>query len=460
MAKSLKIDFINPKSNDISSNIKFFGKNYLSPMLGIQVLATITPKHIPVRVIDEVVEPIDYDTDANVIGISILTANALKGYEIADRFRELGKTVLIGGLHATYQNLEAKKHADSVILGEAEEIWPQILEDLEQGNLKPFYKQKKVTDLEKLPIPDRKFLDLDKYLFEFMQTSRGCPYSCEFCAEKDYKGAFYRFRRTDDVVREMEAGNKKFWLWGDVDAFCHYERYGSLFKKMPKLGIWWGASVSAKKCKDEDFLKLAYDSGCRMVFVGFESISKKSLKSIKKGWNKPEEYASIVEKLHRNGIITYGLFMFGFDDDDDSVFEETLNFINNAKIPLANFSIMTPFPGTALFQRLRQENRMITYNWDLYSNVFPVYKPKLMSAKTLKDGSIWAFKKFYSKKNILKRMLTKHKELSSTLLFFNNWGLRKATITIDNYPFYEALGKTEEEMGKEMFGVKAQETIV
>lgn len=394
------------------------------PPLNLLTLAALTPPEHEVVVIDESITNIDWEEKYDLVGISAMTALAPRAYTIADTFRSRGIPVVLGGMHPSTLPEEAKIHADAVVIGEAESTWPLLLEDLSRGDLKPFYRQEKITPLRNMAVPRRELLDRARYLVpDTVQTTRGCPHACSFCTVSQFFGRRFRFRPVEEVISEVKA------LEGEVIAFVDDNIIGNpsyakrLFRALAPLKIKWFSQGSLNIARDEDLLRLAAESGCIGLFIGFESLSPDSLAAVGKSFNKVEEYSAAIKRIHDHGIAIEGAFIFGFDEDDDSIFERTVRFAQENRLEAAQFGILTPFPGTPLRQKLEKERRILSNDWSEYTINKVVFEPKRMSPKTLQEGFNWAWQEFYSLSSISRRLglVKKH----AAILWALNLNIRK-----------------------------------
>ena len=324
----------------------------------------------------------------------------------------------MGGIHASSLPYEAKKHVDAVVIGEAETVWKKLLEDVRSGKLKPFYKAEGLCSLKGLPHPRQDLLKKQAYMTtNCIQTTRGCPFNCNYCSVTQFFGHRYRLRPVEEVVEEAKKYSGNFVAFVDDNIVGNPSYAKKLFKALIPLNIRWGSQGSLTMAKDDELLKLAAKSGCSAMFIGFESLSQKNLKAMNKSINKVDEYSDAIKKIHDHGIMVNGAFIFGLDYDDESVFERTVRFVEKEKIELATYHILTPLPGTLLFQQMEKQGRIIDWDWSKYNSINVVFKPKLMSEETLQNGYYWAFKETYSWHSILKRLaFTKQKFLSRLLL--------------------------------------------
>ncbi len=390
------------------------------PNLAFPILATLSPPDAEISFTDDLLTPIDLEKDlkeVDLVGITVLTKTALRAYEIADGYRKKGIPVVLGGIHPTALPEEAKGHADSVVLGEAEEVWPFLIEDLRMGNLRPFYRQEGHTELSKIPMPRRDLLPRRGYLpIDVVQVTRGCPFRCDFCSVQKFFGETYRFRPIPDVVEEVRRLRHRWMMFNDDNIIGNHSYSKELLKALIPLKKKWFGQASLSGLKKVENVELLAESGCRSLFIGFESLSKKNLMTFQKFQNDPSEYREIIETLHRYGIAICGSFVFGFDEDDASVFEETVSFSIQTKLFSAVFMILTPYPETAFYQRVKQEGRLVQDRWWLLKRPeesAPFFIPKRMSGEVLREGWKRAWKEFYSFPSIRKRF---HWEYSPTLI--------------------------------------------
>ncbi|MBC7081355.1 MAG: radical SAM protein [Thermoplasmatales archaeon] len=378
--------------------VKLFG----NPSLSLAQVAACSDGH-EVTIVDENFEEINFDAKWDIVGINSLTMTAFRAYEIADKFRKKGVKVVLGGYHPSAMPEEAKEHADAVVIGEAEGIWNELLKDLEAGELKPFYYGPHV-DAGEIPFPRRDLMK-NKPLAEGVQTSRGCPNACDFCATSVFLGRKLRSRPIDAVVKEMKEIKNKVIIFRDPSLTINPNYSIELFKAIKPLKKKWIANGNINLLgRDEKFLKYAKEAGCIAWFVGFESINPASLKEAHKVSNKAEEYDKAIRKVreYRMGVI--GGFIFGFDADTPEIFDTTLEAILQWEIDAAEFNILTPYPGTPLYERLEKEGRILTKDWSKYTQAHVVYQPKNMSPEELLEGMKHVIRGFYSMKETIKRV--------------------------------------------------------
>ena len=383
----------------------YFGRALYSPLAGLLAVAALIPEdRYEVVLTDENIEPIDFDLKADVIGISAMTSYVKRGYEIADIFRSRGVPVIMGGVHPSFMPGEALEHADAVIVGEAELVMHKVLEDLEKGNLKGIYKSDTLHPLVNMPLPRKGLLKSNRYLNKtFIQTSRGCHHACTFCAEHMMYGLRFRYRPIEEVIREIEESGERVIALNDADFFGTPSRAASLMRALKGRKIRWQAGVNCRNANNDELLELAAESGCYMLSIGFESISREALKRVHKYQNSPETYQALVEKIQSYGILVFGLFMFGFDQDNGTAFDETVKFNIDAGFDVSAYSVFTPYPGTLAWYEMLKQNRMVSYDWDKYDQGHIVYRPKNLTPLQLREGHVSVYEKFYSLSSILRR---------------------------------------------------------
>lgn len=385
-------------------------ENARIPNLAFPILSALSPKDVEISMTDDLLTPIDLRKDlkeVDLVGITVLSKTALRAYQIADAYRGKGIPVVLGGIHPTALPEEAKGHADSVVIGEAEEIWPLLIEDARKGDLKPFYQQATYTDLSKVPIPHRDLLPKRGYFpIDVVQVARGCPYRCEFCSVQKFYGETYRFRPISEVIDEVRRLPHRWMMFNDDNIIASPSYSEEFLKALIPLGKKWFGQASLHGLKKVEHIELLAKSGCTSLFIGFESLSKPNLMRSQKFQNDPSEYREIIEHLHRYGIAICGSFIFGFDEDDPDVFEEIVQFSIQTKLFLAVFMILTPYPETAFYHRVKNEGRLIHDQWWLLENPeksSPFFIPRKMSPETLREGWKKAWRVFYSFSSMLRR---------------------------------------------------------
>lgn len=399
-----RIHLINPKSNTFISRPMVLGRSLYSPLAGLLAVASLIPEGYEVVLTDENIEPIDFDLEADLVGISAMTSYVKRGYAIADAFRARGVPVLMGGVHPSFMPDEALTHADAVVVGEAELIMDRVIDDLERGRLNGIYKGDRLHPMTDMAMPRYELLKKNKYVTStFIQTSRGCHHACTFCAEQLMYGLRFRYRPVDEVMREIDTVGAKTIALNDADFFGTPSRAMEIMAGLKGRGVRWQAGVNSAGAYDDALLDMAADSGCYMLAVGFESLSRETLRHQHKYQNTPEHYQAIVKKLHDRGIMVFGLFMFGFDQDDETVFDNTVDFNIAADYDVCAYSIMTPYPGTLTWYEMQRAGRVVSYDWDAYDQGHVVYTPIGLTPEQVRDGHARAHNRFYSARSMLKR---------------------------------------------------------
>lgn len=365
------------------------------PTLGLLRVAGATPADWTVTILDEKVEAIDFSRPVDLVGITGMTPAINRAYEIADAFRARGVPVVMGGIHVSMLPEEALAHADAVVVGEAEDLWPRLLSDFQQGVMQRCYRHEAFPPLSGLGSPRWPLYDGKRYLpFHCVETSRGCPHGCDFCSVTNYFGGCYRTRPPEEVEEEIR-GLRPFpgrFILKNVVFFVDDNIVGDrahareVLTRIIPHRLKWVGQASTAVAKDDELLDLCRKSGCMGLLIGFETLSKERLKAVRKGFNSPEGYMDAIHKIHEYGIGVSGAFVFGLDGDDPGVFDRTYEFVQQAKLESPYFSILTPYPGTRLHRKLLGEGRIIDTDWSNYNTNNVVYQPKGMTAQQLFDG--------------------------------------------------------------------------
>ena len=400
----MKLKLIMPRAKRLARN----SSRWLMPPFGLTMIAALTPKTFKVSLEDENVEELNLAEDVDLVGISSFTTNVERGYEIADIYRNRGTPVVMGGFHVSAMPEEALQHADAVLIGEAEKIWDTVLEDFQPGKMKGIYKAESFHSMEGLPRPR---LDLLSSAFSFrrppffgmVQTSRGCPYQCEFCSTSAFWGHKFRVRPTDEVVEEIRSLGTRFLFFVDDDIAGTPSNTKILLEKLIPLKTRWASQAGIGIAKDDELLSLAQRSGCKYLFVGFESVEEKSLEAVHKKQNKPSQYKELIRKIHDHGIVVQAAIVMGLDDDSNEVFQKIDSFLKEADVDIIQLNILYPYPGTKIRDRLQKEGRITSIHWSNYMLGGVNYLPHGMSQQELYDGYTWLLKKNTSYGAILKR---------------------------------------------------------
>jgi radical SAM superfamily enzyme YgiQ (UPF0313 family) len=422
----MRLELILPTWQDPNQR-KMKGKAFRVPQLALPIIASVTPRDVEIHITDENVDDLDLDREVDLVGLSVLTATAPRAYEIADQYRARGSRVVMGGIHASTLPEEALQHADAVVIGEAEEVWPRVIEDAREGRLSPYYYGDGQVDLGTLPLPRRELLHKERYLVNsVVQVGRGCPYSCSFCTVTKFFGRTYRMRPVEQVVEEIRGLNSKLIGFFDDNIVGSIPYAKRLLRALAELKIFWLGQASLNFVKDEELLELLRKSGCKGLFIGLESVSQDSLSEIGKRINTVAEYQDAIDRIHDHGIGVEGAFIFGFDHDDRSVSERTVEFAIKLRLDLVQFGILTPFPGTRVRENLEQQGRLLDQGWRNYDVSHVVYRPQQMSPEELLEGTRWAWKQFYSFRSIFRRIagLGKRLALQAMPLFILNTSYR------------------------------------
>jgi len=387
-------------------------RKYTGTPLALPIMASLIPEEHKLYVIDENVEDIPYDVEPDLVLLTFFTTSATAGYRIADRFRAQGSIVVIGGCHAAMTVDETLEHADAVATAEAEAVLPQIIKDVETGNLEKIYSVGNMNrpSMDNLPTPRWDLLKLDSYFYPSIQTMRGCPFLCEFCTVRVHWGNKYRTKSIEKVVHDVRCltkamGRKGFMLIVDDDIAADRKRSKEMFRALASEKIKWLSQGSIAMANDDEFLSLMINCGGTRIIMGFETISGDSLAEMKKNpANDIKNYPKNILKIQSQGVALVGAFVFGFDHDKKDCFEETTNFIIENNIALPQLFILTPFPGTALTKKLQLEGRILHTDWKYYTGSVVNFIPKNMTCQELQEGYYKAFQKVYSYKSIYLRM--------------------------------------------------------
>jgi radical SAM superfamily enzyme YgiQ (UPF0313 family) len=384
-------------------------KYSLFPPLGLATLAAYLDPDDEVTLQDEHVEPLDLDDEPDLVVIQTYITSARRSYVIADHYRAKGAHVAMGGLHATSLPEEAARHADTVFTGPGEDTWPRFLADYRAGRPAPLYRSTTRT-LDRLPPIRRDLIRRHLYLVpNSIVVSRGCPHACDFC----YKAAFFQggrgfyTQKVDEALAEIDRLPGRHLYFLDDHLFGNVPFATALFDGMRGMGRVWQAAATVASVLRPSLLEKARAAGLRSLFVGFETLSPENLAAQRKRHNLNRDYAAAIRRLHDNGVMVNGSFVFGMDDDDSSVFQRTVDWAIGRGIETATFHILTPYPGTALYQRMAHDGRLLHSDWDLYDTRHVVYRPTRLSAAQLEQGYWWAYREFYRWSSILRGASTK-----------------------------------------------------
>ncbi len=376
-------------------------------ILPLTLVAALTPPEYQVEICDENVESIDFAGDADLVGISFMTALAPRAYAIAAEFRRRGKIVVAGGYHPTLMTGETLLHFDSVVVGDAEILWPQLLGDVECGNLKRVYRHAVLPDLASTPAPRR---DLAQETARYyvttaaVQVGRGCHHGCRYCSVAAFNGRTYRARPLDNVLEELDRIDRDF-IFVDDNIIADREYARALFRGMLGMKKNWVSQCSIEIADDPELLDLARRAGCRGLFIGIETTNASNLAAVGKDFNDSQGYLQRIAKIRRYGIAIIAGIIVGMDGDDCSVFAQTLSFLHLAGIDALQLNILTPLPGTPLYDDFERDGRIIDHDWSHYDYRHVVIKPAKMTGRDLQNGADWLYSRFYRLDRIVLRGL-------------------------------------------------------
>jgi radical SAM superfamily enzyme YgiQ (UPF0313 family) len=408
----LRIALISPKGPLYRHRGGIFKRSLRYQPLTLTTLAALVPPETPVELtlIDEGIADVPERLDVDLAGLTVITGTAPRAYEISARLRRQGVTTVLGGPHVTLVPHDAQPHADSIVVGYAEDTWPQLLRDFAVNQLKPRYNQAVDLDLGGRPFARRELLPNKRFLTDnVFEATRGCVHDCDFCVVPSAWGRKPLQKPVDDVAedirRHLAQGRRpRKIIFVDLNLIADRQYALKLFAALVPLKLQWYGLSTTLIGRDEEMLTMAQQSGCRGLLLGFESISPGNLKLSRKGFNHPDDYAALVKKLHDYGIAVQGCFTFGMDEDEPDIFQRTAQFALEARIDLPRFAIVTPFPGTPLHRRLSDEGRILTRDWSLYDGQHVVFQPKRMSVNELQFGTECAWKLAYGWRAIASRL--------------------------------------------------------
>ncbi len=424
-----KILLINPSfKGSLHSNIKVLAL----PPLNLAWIARYTPEHYDVQIIDEAMTDLDFDQPVDLVGITCMTPLAPRAYEIAGEFRQRGVPVVMGGIHVSYMTDEALRYADTVVVGEGENIWPKVLEDFERGQMQRVYRSCQLPELTKLRPPRRDLLT-GKYFVDTVQTGRGCPINCNFCSVTAFNGSRYRVREIDDIIDEINSiKSKRLFIIDDniVGAGPRYiKRAKELFDRMADCGKEWAGQTCLNIVEHDDLLKSAQRSGCKGFLIGFESLDPATIDAMHKPVNlRPDtrNFADAIKKIHDHGMAIVGCFIFGSDGQTKDAFRRTIDFVLENGIDAVQLSLETPLPGTAFYKQMQAENRLLLTDfpndWRRYTLFEPVFEMRGMTPAEAWEGLQDAYAEVSSFGASLKRGLRtfgKTRSLFSTAISFS-----------------------------------------
>lgn len=419
----MKITFVLPAIGK-KKNEKYL-RSWLMEPLTIAVLNTMIPENYEREFFDDRIETIDYETDTDVVFLTVETYTAKRAYYIASRFREQGKRVILGGYHVTLCPEEVEKYADAVIVGNADRILGTVLQDLENGTLQKRYEGGAYIGYK---MPDRRiYLDkMKKYLpVSLVETGRGCYHNCEFCSIAGYYKQHYIHRDVSDIIAEIKSCRHKIFFFVDDSIFSDKRFAKELFTELKKLNIIWTTQITLDIARDEEMLRLMKESGCEMVLIGFESIESDNLKQMNKGWTERlGERDHLIETIHEMGISIYASFVFGFDSDDEDTFRATLEFCERHQFFVVAFNHLLIFPHTKTYDGFKKDGRLLSEQWWLqegYTFGTITFTPKKLTPEELRFFCKDYKKKFFRFRSILKRGRTMWGRTHRFMINFAYW---------------------------------------
>lgn len=405
----MRIVLLSPKGPLYRHRGGIFKQNLRYAPLTLTTLAALVPPELraSVDIIDEGVEELDVERlEADLVGITIITGNAVRAYQVADGLRARKIPVVLGGPHVTLVPDDAQPHADAIVVGYAEDTWPALLRDFAAGWMQPRYDQSPDLSLAGRPFPLRGKIKRHRYITTHVfEATRSCIHTCDFCVAPVAWGTRPYFKPVEDVVADIRQHWARKIMFVDLNMISDREYAARLFEALIPLKVEWFGLTTTLLVHDRPLLDLAARSGCSGLLMGFETISPDNLKLARKGFNSPDEYRELVALLHRYRITLMACFTFGLDHDTPDVFMQTARFAVEARIDLPRYAIVTPFPGTLLYRRLESEGRLLTRNWELYDAQHVVFEPRLMTPQQLYEGHEKAWKYTYSAASLAQRFL-------------------------------------------------------
>lgn len=425
-------------------------KLHMAPPLGLLTIVQLLRDSYRVELVNENITEIDYEDVPDVVGLSVTVDVLPRAVEIAKRFREKGAVVVAGGIHITTATSYIREDwFDVLSVGAAEGTWLDIMRDYEAGRLQKIYRCKKPLTSEDIVPPAYDVIKPSEYLYcNVIHTSRGCPFRCDFCYNSGNDQQFLT-RNMDVVLEEIKALGKKHIMIIDDNFVGDPKWTGEFLRRLKDLHVKWNAAVSINVAYDTKLLDLMKESGCQGLFIGFESIHQDSITDVHKVQNRTGSYEQAVKAIHDRGMMINASFVFGLDQDTKDTFKETLDWIVKNKIETVTSHILTPYPGTVVYERMKEEGRLLTEDLSLYNTANVVFKPKNMTPEELYEGYLWMYKQIYSFPNILRRFPRKKDQRAAYLMFnffyrkfgkFTDWLCKRIT--------YERIGVWGEKLAQ------------
>lgn len=375
----------------------------LLPQLTLPLLEGLTPSDHDVSIVTEDIEAVDFERRCDLVGITCTTVNAPRAYEIADEFRRRGVQVVLGGVHPTVLPQEAGRHADAVVVGEAEDVWADLLADAERKRLQPVYSRPHPSLERYVPVKHRK---RGRRVFDIVpvMTTRGCPYDCEFCSVHSVFGRRLRHYPVDHVLRAIADSGSRWVFFVDDNVVGDTTYARTLFRELRSLKVRWIAQASISVASDLELLRLLADSGCLALFFGIESVSQSEIPRFPKLRAGKQKLEDSIKRVRESGIAFHPSFVFGFDSDTRGIFADTLEFLDRNRVGTADLCVLTPYPGTRIYERLKSEGRLITEDWRRYDRVGVVFRPQRMTPHELQTGALWTKFQFTRTSRIIRRL--------------------------------------------------------
>jgi len=409
------------KSNSLVDRITNI--NYAE--LGLPLIAAYTPDHIVVEMVDDCLDNTPLDTDAEVVGISAMIIHLSRAIDLAREFKKRGKVVIMGGFLPTLHPELVQQYVDSLCIGEADEIWPQMIKDIENDNLKPVYKANFTMNLENIPVPRYDLIKRNRINLYPVQATRGCKNHCDYCTIINFFRNTYRQRPIKDVIRDIEAHGSRGMYFTDDNLMDATTYSKELFHAMDGLKVRWGIQASPLIAEDQELLKLAFQAGCRIAVVGFESVLQSNLNDVSKEWAIAESYKTSVRKIQDCGIKVHALIMLGMPDDNKDTFNKTLDFLEKAGVDSVDFFILTPYPSTPLGKKFLKEDKIIDFDLNHYREPYVVFDHPNMDPVEIQEGFWNVLSEFYSYKEIYRRLLRRNVPRKLQSFYYNMYYRRK-----------------------------------
>lgn len=449
----MKIKLISPRMTLRPMDSEF--KRRMSPSLSLLIIAALTPPEHEVYIEDENTGRLDINDSPGLVGITCNVDNSARAYEIAAAYRKRGIPVVLGGIHPTACPEEAGRHADSVCIGEAEDVWAGIVDDAAHGRLMKIYWSDDPPETCLIPAPRWELIDRSNYLYTgIVAASRGCPFSCEFCYNSGgYVHKGWRARPVEDVIRDIRLANRKHIMFIDDNIIGNPTWTREFVRAIKPLKLTWHAAVSANIGMMPGLLDEMRESGCETLFIGFETINEDSITETSKVQNDTSRYDKTIREIHDREIMVNASMAFGFDHDTPDVFDRTLAWLIENRIETMTGHILTPYPGTKLYKRLMTEGRITDMDLRNYNTSNVVFTPKNMTAEQLRAGYMGMYDKLYSWGNILRRMPENRRQRAAYLMFnlaYRKYGRLTSTIASG----MGMMGRFGEMLSKVSYGIE------